>query len=308
MNEKLKKISEAIKNCRVTNTYKMAWLRALTEYLSLNPSQKTINLEPLAVLIFQYYWNQTIYFKLKQGSNPNVEPEILKIVKDEINRFQNATQNFLPIKYLRVQDQVQVNTTKIIRVLKKDVIKRFNNDINLYDFDSNNNKIKVHNPNLLVTFADIIFELVNYRWVSILEDFNYFSPRIAYKVRGAGTENIRRGNLNKFHSYIEIENPQRLCFITGIQLNSENLSVHHVIPWSYMYSDDLWNLVYVDKNENSRLSNSIPNQVIIDKLKQRNNILKNRMENLNIRNKIYNDLKYAIDRDLVTNYWNNCRG
>ena len=51
MNEKLKKISEAIKNCRVTNTYKMAWLRALIlEYLSLNPSQKTINLEPLAVL------------------------------------------------------------------------------------------------------------------------------------------------------------------------------------------------------------------------------------------------------------------
>ena len=35
------------------------------------------------------------------------------------------------------------------------------------------------------------------------------------------------------------------------------------------------------KNENSRLSNSIPNQVIIDKLKQ-SNILKNRMENLNI--------------------------
>ena len=101
-------------------------------------------------------------------------------------------------------------------------------------------KSSVHNPNLHCnTWQTTIFELVNYRWVSILEDFNYFSPRIAYKVRGAGTENIRRGNLNKFHSYIEIENPQRLCFITGSQLNSENLSVHHVIPWSYMYSDDL---------------------------------------------------------------------
>lgn len=308
MNNDLKKISEVIKNCRVTNTYKMAWLRALTEYLSVNPNQNIIDLDQLALLIFQYYWNQTIYFKLKQGNNPNFEPEILKIVKKEIKRFQNSTQNFLPVKYLRVQDQLHVNTTEIIRVLKKDVIKRFNNDINLYEFDSNNNKIIIYNPNLLIKYADIIFELVNYRWVTVLEDFNYFSPRIAYKVRGAETENIRRGNLNKFHSYIEMENPQKICFITGRLLNSENLSVHHVIPWSYMYSDDLWNLVYVDKNENSRLSNSIPNQRTINKLKQRNNILKSKMEDLNIRNKIFNDLKYAIDRDLVTNYWNNCRG
>ena len=42
MNYDLKKISEVIKNFRVTNTYKMAWLRALTEYLSVNPSQKII--------------------------------------------------------------------------------------------------------------------------------------------------------------------------------------------------------------------------------------------------------------------------
>ena len=48
---KILKKSEAIKNCIVTNTYKMAWLRALTEYLSLNPSQKTINLEPFDIYL-----------------------------------------------------------------------------------------------------------------------------------------------------------------------------------------------------------------------------------------------------------------
>ena len=58
----------------------------------LNQNQKTINLEILATLIFQYYWNQTIFFQLKQGSDPNAEPEILKIVKNEISRFQNSFQ------------------------------------------------------------------------------------------------------------------------------------------------------------------------------------------------------------------------
>ena len=307
MNEKLKKLIEAIKNCKVTSTYKMAWLRAITQYLILNPNQKIINLETLATFIFQYYWNQTIFFQLKQGSDPNAEPEILQIVKNEISRFQNSSQNFRPLNFLKVQDQLQINEMAIIRVLKKDVIIRFKNDIDLYEFNSSNNTISIHDPNLLIEYADIVFELINYRWVSILEDFN-FAPRIAHKVRGADTENIRRNNLTKFHQYIEIENPNRICFISDTPLNSDNLSVHHVIPWSYMFSDDLWNLVYVEKNENSRISNSIPDQRTIEKLKERNNILKTKMENLNIKNKIYNELKYAIDRDLVTSYLINCRG
>ena len=68
-----------------------------------------------------------------------------------------------------------------------------------------------------------------------------------HKVRGADTETIRRNSLTKFHRYIEIENPNKICFISDTPLNSENLSIHHVIPWSYMFSDDLWNLVYVKK-------------------------------------------------------------
>ena len=48
----------------------------------------------------------------------------------------------------------------------------------------------------------------------VLEDFN-FAPRIAHKVRGADTETIRRNSLTKFHRYIEIENPNKTCFISG---------------------------------------------------------------------------------------------
>ena len=307
MNEELKKLSQVIKNCRVTSTYKMAWLRAITESLITNPSQKTIKLETLSLLIFKYYWDQAIYFQLRQGSDPNAEPEILQIVKNEISRFKKDTQTYLPIKFLKAQDQLQIDTIGVTRVLKKDVIKRLKKDIDLYDFDSVKNTITIYNPNLFIKYADIIFELVNYRWTSILEDFN-FSPRIAHKVRGAEKGNIKRKDLKKFHKFIEIENPNKICFFSETPLNKNNLSVHHVIPWSYMYSDDLWNLVYVDINKNIRISNSIPDQGTIEKLKQRNNVLKTKMENLNIINKMYNELAYAIDRDLVTRYWINCRG
>ena len=32
-------------------------------------------------------------------------------------------------------------------------------------------------------------------------------------------------------------------FYTGDELDMDDISVDHVIPWSFMYSDDIWNLV-----------------------------------------------------------------
>ena len=51
------------------------------------------------------------------------------------------------------------------------------------------------------------------------------------------------------NKHVEKENPNKICFVTNRPISPNNLSIHHVIPWSYMYSDDLWNLVYVDKIE-----------------------------------------------------------
>ncbi|WP_223546843.1 HNH endonuclease domain-containing protein [Priestia aryabhattai] len=31
---------------------------------------------------------------------------------------------------------------------------------------------------------------------------------------------------------------------------SNDISVKHIIPWYYMFSNDLWNLVYFHKKEN----------------------------------------------------------
>ena len=37
-------------------------------------------------------------------------------------------------------------------------------------------------------------------------------------------------------------------FFDEDEIPSGELSVDHVIPWSYMFEDDLWNLVYVKKD------------------------------------------------------------
>lgn len=54
--------------------------------------------------------------------------------------------------------------------------------------------------------------------------------------------------LKRFWKYLDLENKSRICFQSDVPLiEGNNLSVDHVIPWSYMFSDDIWNLLYIDK-------------------------------------------------------------
>ncbi|MCG4878372.1 hypothetical protein L0N00_18230, partial [Eggerthella lenta] len=71
------------------------------------------------------------------------------------------------------------------------------------------------------------------------------SPKIALKVKGISDNKLRRKNLAKFRdillSYKDEDCP--VDFYTGEILKKEDISVDHVLPWSFLYSDDLWNLV-----------------------------------------------------------------
>ena len=88
-------------------------------------------------------------------------------------------------------------------------------------------------------------------------------------------------------------------FYTDEILEENNISVDHVIPFSYMYSDDIWNLVLTKKENNSSKSNHIPTQNIIDKLKERNKDLVNNMEDC----KFKDDLILAIENNYVDKFY-----
>lgn len=94
-------------------------------------------------------------------------------------------------------------------------------------------------------------------------------------------------------------NYQAIDFYTGKVLQENDISVDHVIPWSFMYSDDIWNLVLTSKSNNSSKSNIIPSQAVIESLKERNSRLV----------KLINDSKYkdelllAIENDYVDKFY-----
>lgn len=155
--------------------------------------------------------------------------------------------------------------------------------------------------------AQDLFDLINYRWSLILETFNS-SPRINKKVRIIDERGIKRSPLERFDRFLDVENPGHICFVCGKKIEGEDLSRDHVIPWSYLFSDDLWNLVYVHKSCNSVKSNEIPTQQEIDKLKKRNENLLKLLEQSGKTGKEVDELKVAIEHHLVDQFYIGCRG
>lgn len=151
-----------------------------------------------------------------------------------------------------------------------------------------------------------LFTIINYRWTQMLEGFNH-SPRISRKVRAIDDNNIKLTSLKKFHQHLDLifEDGKRKCFYCGENIADSEISVDHVIPWSYMFSDDLWNLVYCHKGENSEKSNRLPSEEDITRLEVRNKLLLDRMQN---NNKDYDQLQIAVEKDYVKKFWISFKG
>ncbi len=299
-----------VRNCSVDNTYKMAWGRALVEIAVQNPKSKKISLEEISKKVFKYYWNQTIYFDLIQGSNISKPPAFITSVKKEIDKYYTKIGNKQPKHFDRVE--IQLDYLSLVRILKQDVSHRFQNlngqVIQLYNYTKGEDFLVLHNPEIIAAYSEVLFEAINFRWTQILENFNS-APRIAKKVRVLDLPEIKRASLSKFKKYLDVENPTHECFICNKSINSETPSIDHIIPWSFLFSDDLWNLVYTCQSCNSKKSNSIPLEKEIALVEKRNiNLLGLLKKNEAIKEKKpIEELEIAIRQDYIRKFWVNCK-
>ena len=176
----------------------------------------------------------------------------------------------------------------------------------IYELDNGNKCLYLNNDEVdaLKNYSFVLSQLLNYKWAQLLEKFNN-APRIASKVKGISESKIRRNNLKKFKDILlaQSENGQILDFYTGDVLDDNDISVDHVIPWSFMYSDDIWNLVLTSKSYNSSKSNHIPSDYIIEKLVERNVTLLELIKD----DKYKNELQNAIEQDYVHKFYIACK-
>ena len=307
MTETLSNWFEVIKNCSVSNTYKMGWSKSIVECCFEDDSEELIHFDRISMKMFKYYWNQTIFFDLQQGSNPNKPPTFVSYVKSKIEEYQSQY-GFQPKEFERMEDKVDVDLKYLNRILIENVSYRFlevgGKDYDLYELDKKERTIRVKNPRILKEYSDILFEVINYRWVQILETYNS-SPRISKKIKITDRGGVKRKPLGKFKKYLQLTDKR--CFISGEEFDGD-LSIDHLIPWSFMFSDDIWNLVFVKQGYNSSKSNHIVDESEIIKLEERNMKLLHRMKEEGMKDKNYSELEFSIKNNQLRKFWISFKG
>lgn len=323
---------DIIRQTNTVSTYKMAWAKAITHIAcdmddqSLNDTERTVSipLEAIAEKFLGYYWDQDVFFRLLQNSNPHKLAEIVTLVRKTEETFYAIQGDPKPEKFhmaaaILKGKMPEFYTTcidKTTRILKQDVSYRFLSPGQFPDYQwvygytqgDDQLLIKARYLSDMKQNLSLILDVINLRWVMILEQYNH-SPRIARKVRHMDIQKADRASLKKYHEHILLENPGMKCFDCGRPITAEELAVDHVIPWSYLFSDDIWNLVFVHRSCNSRKSNTIPSEAQVEALKQRNRRLCEALKSTHInKNKMIFELEDAIENDLVRKFWIQCQG
>ena len=280
----------------------MGWSKSIIECCIDNPNQKEISFRSISDKMFKYYWNQTIFFDLQQSPNPLKPPVFISYVKSKIEEYQSEYGK-KPIEYDRIEDKVHLDYALLVGVLKKDVSHRFlkvsGKVFDLYELNITEGKIYVKNPQILKEYSDVLFEIINYRWSQILETFNS-SPRISKKIKITDRGGIKRKSLTKYHKYLSLVDER--CFICDKPFKGD-ISIDHLIPWSFMFSDDIWNLVYTHKGCNSSKSNRIVSENEMRRLEKRNTVLLEKLESISLRDKHFEELRYSIEKGLLRKFW-----
>ena len=75
-----------------------------------------------------------------------------------------------------------------------------------------------------------------------------------------------------------------------------------------MYSDDLWNLVYVNSSQNSSKNNRLPDEEMIIKLESRNKKLFELLNSNNLDNKHIGELGISIKNNYARHHWTGFKG
>ncbi len=318
MDKYLKTWLDIISKMANDNTYKLAWGRGIidcitSEKYTSSDNYIEIGFYAISEKILKYYWNQGFFFQLKQGPNRDKPPVIYQIAEEVIQHYKNVSQSTIPIWYDRAepilskdQEYYKNIMKKLIKALKQDVCWRFLNingvAQNVYELNRKEEWIRISHPNkeILKEYGVILTQLLNYKWTQLLEQFNR-SPKIASKIRGSQENSIRRKSLSKYKDLLlkQFEDGIPIDFYTGMTIEVDNISIDHVIPWSFIYSDDIWNLVITSKSYNSQKSNSIPHEQDINKLIIRNE----RLVKLAVDKHMHESISEAIHNKYVQKYY-----
>lgn len=247
----------------MSSTYKPALLKAIARITTHRPAN-TITLRQLGAEFARLFWNQTIVFHLRQAATISKEPEVLSQI-----RKTSAASGVREFSRLPQAASVAIEIS-MARILTTDVLRRFHNNAPasmtpLFYWEPGTDHISLTDrARDFVVATYVVLDLIaNHWWAGYLEKVNVLAPAIINKIQADGA---RRGSLAPYLAILE-ELDENRCFYCD-RLFSEALrpSVDHVVPWSFLLADPLWDLVLACMECNLAKSDRLPERVFMDRL------------------------------------------
>ena len=256
-----------------TMSYKYGFFKALLENLYNVNEHLELNYDALFGSFTKIYWNLVVHHQLWQSNNKKQQSTIQRILND----YCNAQQIPSEWTFDQLTESLQLRIIKDIKKAgKKYVIGAFYSDTNcfFYEFNLKEEYLRLNKPvfHFLQKHQRVLMTLTNYYLAKFLEKHNEV-PNVDYLLTKVEVIS-QRSSLKEFYSILQKYEDNR-CFYCGKKLSNEQRQTHvdHFIPWSYVQTDQLWNLVLACSSCNLKKSDKIAEEEFLKRIISRNNSL-----------------------------------
>ncbi|QKS73064.1 HNH endonuclease [Paenalkalicoccus suaedae] len=252
-----------------STSYKFVLIKSLLENLYNVNSELELNYYQVFESFTKIYWNLVIHHKLNQINMTGKKAG----VQSELEEFQTAHSIDDSIVFDKLPAQQQLRLIKrVIKRSKINVMGAIYGDTkgHIYSFDNKKEYLKL-TPSFykfMQKYQKVIMYLANYQLALFLEKFNESgnTEQLLFKI-----ENVsKRSSLDSFY-HILLSLYQNECFYCGKPvLNRTGNHVDHFIPWSFIQTDQLWNLVIACRRCNTSKNDKLADDHFLEKLINRN--------------------------------------
>ncbi|WP_414621153.1 HNH endonuclease domain-containing protein [Calothrix sp. CCY 0018] len=276
-----------------TNSYKYLYFLSLLDILKRENFDivSPISFQEIIVEMLANAWYPHNYFKLSFGTQDQIankldslqleitEP-ILKfrdtdkkllrtaISNQNINDIVTFISNYVPYRLIRPFYNEETRRFKdydvnpAIITLSKN---QFDNKKPLYCFNAEKQK----DCNAIILHPDWIKYLeknytivrgwASWEWLKYMQQRNPNIPNVVNKIFMPQ----KRDSLSKQTKYWQtvLTHQEIKCIYSQVQLNKDEISLDHYLPWSFVAHDQLWNLIPTTPSVNSSKSNNLPSQI-----------------------------------------------
>jgi len=246
----------------MSTSYKPALLKALIRIVRERPAPE-IPLLRIGAEFVKLYWVQTVMFHLRQAATLRSEPEVVRSIRNVADVHRVRLLANLP-------DEARLRLERdMARILRINVLEAFHRSkpdgmAPLFSrlVGSDFVVLPVGAVQFIAAHSSALESIANLWWARYLEKVNLLAPLVIEKVERNGAQ---RGSLSRYLRILrEIDEPR--CFYCGRDLGSVTVEVDHVIPWSFLLADPLWDLVLACAPCNGAKSDTLPAPEFVERL------------------------------------------